>query len=261
MSEALIHTMAMAEFYNGTVENELKTREMGRPIHDDVVMVRIYWSGNAKSELHCPAHDRSDRYNLLEDRTKVWLTWAEAFPKQWEAFNAGHSQDAAGTPISELPFLTEARRKELRAVNIRTAEQLAALSDATTAKLGMGISDLRRKAQAFLERAAGAAMDERHAHEMDEMRHEIEKLRSMVSASAKTPRAKAAEKPVLADISASPFSSMDADSILAWCSEADPEGQLPVRHHRMTDETWHRTMVQYADGVNARLKEAALLDA
>ena len=52
------------------------------------------------------------------------VTYAERFPKQYQQFKSRQQQTKAGTPLDYLPFLTEAKRAELRALNIYTAEAL-----------------------------------------------------------------------------------------------------------------------------------------
>ena len=54
----MIHTQAVPRFYMGLIQNELKSKEAGRPIYDDIEMIEIKWAGNTKSELHAPASDR-----------------------------------------------------------------------------------------------------------------------------------------------------------------------------------------------------------
>ncbi|NBT32227.1 MAG: hypothetical protein EBT13_10110, partial [Rhodobacteraceae bacterium] len=85
--------LAFADFYNGTMRNETKSIAAGRPIFDDVEMIRIRWAGNTKNEFHAPASDRSDRPVLdPETNTKWWPTWREHpdFRQAYEAFKLGN---------------------------------------------------------------------------------------------------------------------------------------------------------------------------
>lgn len=257
-----VNRLAFADFYNGKARNETATLNAGRPIYDDVEMIRIRWAGNTKNEFHAPATDRSDR-PVVDPATndKYWPAWKDHpdFKAAYEAFKQGQAIAASGTPIEEWPTLTEAKRAELKAINIHTVDQLANLDPAGMKRLGIEGPELKAKAKAYLDRAAGAAVDERHAQERAEMQRQIDELKAMVAGggeaapkAAKVVRAK--EPEAEADISASPFFAMDDESILLWCREADPQGTPPKRHHKAADATWHAQLVQHAEEVNARIK-------
>ena len=102
MSGDQIHTQAIIDFYNGHEQNDIKSKAAGRPIFDDVEMIRIRWAGNTKSELHAPAEDRSDRPVINPmDRSRSWPKWKDHpdFKAAYDAFKAGQSVALNGTPI------------------------------------------------------------------------------------------------------------------------------------------------------------------
>jgi hypothetical protein len=76
------------------------------------------------------------------------------YGKQYKAFKAQTTQVASGTPLEELPFLTQARRRELKALNIHTAEALAALDGQPLKQIGPGGREQKNQAQAYLDNAA-----------------------------------------------------------------------------------------------------------
>jgi hypothetical protein len=254
----VVNKLAFADFYNGTMRNETKSIAAGRPIFDDVEMIRIRWAGNTKNEFHAPASDRSDRPVLdPETNTKWWPTWREHpdFRQAYEAFKLGAAVSGNGTPLEEWPTLTAAKRAELKAINIMTVDQLANLGPDGMKRLGIEGPSLKEQAKLYLDRAAGAAVDARHASEMDEMRRQMDELRAMLAggqeaAPAKATRAaksKAVAEPD-ADVTSSPFYAMDDESIRLWCKEADPNGEQP--HHLLK----HPKLVAFADALNARIK-------
>lgn len=248
----MIHTQAIVSFYKGAQLNQGKTSSQGRPIYDDVEMVRIQWAGNTKSELHAPANDRSDRPIVNpEDRSKVWPKWKDHpdFAKAYAAFKAGEASTINGTPISELPFLTDARRLELKAINILSAEQLANLDSQAVQKLGMGIAQLKQQAKAYLERAAGAAVDAKHEAERLAMQQQIDELRALLTKPTDAPAiAKATATKEISATSTSPFQGWDDPDIRNWLKEADPTAPAP--HNRCS----HATLVKMADEANERIK-------
>jgi hypothetical protein len=62
-------------------------------------------------------------------------------------------QTKSGTPLTHVPFLTEARRAELRALNIYTAEALAHVDGQELKNLGSYGRDLKNKAIEFIAEA------------------------------------------------------------------------------------------------------------
>ena len=76
------------------------------------------------------------------------MTYAQAYhPRHYEAFKTGEAAKGEGTPIEELPFLTAARRAELKALHIHTAEALSQLEKLArhSPNLGMFGRELKEK--------------------------------------------------------------------------------------------------------------------
>jgi hypothetical protein len=248
--------LAFADFYAGTMQNETESAKAGRPIFDDVEMIRIRWAGNTKNEFHAPASDRSDRPVIDQNtNTKYWPKWKEHpdFIDAYEAFKKGQAVASNGTPLEEWPTLTAARRAELKAINILTVDQLSALDATGLKRLGLEGPKLKEQARLYLDRAAGSAVDARHAAEREEMQRQIDELKEMMQGGGQAAPVKAVRpkvKPAAeeADLSASPFYAMDDESIRLWCKEADPSGEQP--HHRLG----HAGLVAFADALNTRLK-------
>ena len=140
-------------FYGGTRINEAKSQEAGRPVHDDVDLIKIIVPGQRDSVVAEATYDYQQR-----------------FPRQWAQYKANKEQTGSGTPLSELTWLTAAQIADLKAMNVHTVEQLAGISDAQAHSF-MGFHGLKQRAQAYLEAAKGnapliqmqAALDERDA--------------------------------------------------------------------------------------------------
>lgn len=163
--------MALAvEFYNHAVEHPRKSKEEGRPIFEDKEFVRIRFPGDNKRELCAPAHEM--HYNSHAGRQ---MTYAERFQKVYQAFKEQNSEMVNGTPLSELPALTEARRSELRAFNVTTVEQLAGLTDSAGRKIGMHWREMSDAAQAYLKAASDTG-------EVAALRRQIEELKAQMGA-------------------------------------------------------------------------------
>lgn len=134
--------------------NPGKSAEKGRPIFDDLEVCEIRFPGDMKCWAVFPAHEAEP--NATREAGHI-RTYAEVYNEQYLKFKSGQQQTVSGTPLSEAPFLTEGKRRELRALNIHTVEQLAGLDGANLKTLGMGGREWKNQAQAFINAAAGTA--------------------------------------------------------------------------------------------------------
>jgi len=227
------------EFFAKPVENKRRSLEEGRPIYDDKEFVKIRFAGDKNRILEAPADDPSVR----DPQTNRWVSYKERFPRHYEAFRAGMEFHGDGTPISELPFLTEAKRAELRALNIHTAEALANLDGAALTRLGMGGRALKDQAQSYLDSAKGSAAESRLAKENADLKARMEAMEAQIAALAS---GKAPVQTVSEDVSDSPFASWADDDLKNWIRDAT--GSLPKGNPK------HETLVRMADEANADLK-------
>ncbi len=109
----------------------------GRPIYRDVEFVTIMRPGDRDSVIDRPVTD--------EERKR--------FAPRYELWKKNNSDEGiAGTPLSELSFLSGALREELVFYGIRSAEQLLSLPE-TVAQKFMGIHGLQAKVQRWLDAA------------------------------------------------------------------------------------------------------------
>jgi hypothetical protein len=146
----------VAIFRNGTVKNNVKSVEAGRPIFDDVELVELRYPGTRDYGVY-PATERShwDIDEFTGEQRAV--TFAERFSKQYQQFRANQQQTKSGTPLDYLIFLTEGKRAELRALNIYTAEALATVDGAELKNLGPGGREMKNKTIEYLENSNEAA--------------------------------------------------------------------------------------------------------
>ncbi|QOF71861.1 hypothetical protein IG197_01850 [Aminobacter sp. SR38] len=141
-----------------TMPDATASQKAGRPIFSDMEVCDIAFAGNTKTRATFPAHEAEPNATResVKDGNGV-VTYAMLYNEQYRAFKAGVSQPTSGTPLSEAPFLAEAKRRELKALNIHTVEALAGLDGNPLKQLGMGGRDLKNQAQAYLDNAAGSA--------------------------------------------------------------------------------------------------------
>lgn len=167
--------------------NDAKTAKAGRPIFDDMEVCEIRFPGDRNRISVFPAHAFSQN-QARPDGTTEPVTYAQRFPDQYKRFKQNKQQVQEGTPLEELPFLTQAKRSELKALSIHTAEVLADLDGEPLKTLGMGGRELKNQAIAYIQNASGSA-------DVTAMAAEIEELKARLAAAEQAPRPKAAPKP------------------------------------------------------------------
>lgn len=180
-------------FFSHPVENARKSKEAGRPIFDAVEMVSIMAPGNAKTEYTARAH--SMHYD--SNARKQW-TYAERFPDHYAAFKRGSESQHPGTPLSEVPFLSNAQKAEMAAMKIYTVEQLAGMADRDIGKKGMGFRSYVDSAKAYLDTTQGTNA---LRTEMEELRRQLAEMQAPKTA------------PVETDDSAIEFQGMEDDDL------------------------------------------------
>lgn len=168
----------VATFENFPVLNESKSKDQGRPIFDDLEVVRIHMSGDRLQSPVFPADAEVPGGIEDEDGMTRPGTYAEKYTKQYEQFKKGQRQTKSGTPIEALPFLTPAKQKELKGLNIFTAEALADMDGQPLKSLGQGGREWKNQARAYLDNAAGSANVTKLASENEFLKSELERLRA-----------------------------------------------------------------------------------
>jgi hypothetical protein len=153
------------KFYTSDVKQEGASKEAGRPIHKSVDMVEIRFPGDNKTVIQAFADDKSRMVPGYG-----YVSYKQRFPRHWEAYERTKVNLVDGTPLDELTSIESAKRADLKAINIHTVEALATLSDTNMKKLGMDGRVLRETAQAYLDKAAGNAVESRLIEENAEMK-------------------------------------------------------------------------------------------
>lgn len=153
-------------FYTDALEFKAESEKAGRPIFRDVTFVRILVPGDVTNII--------ERKATKEDEHK--------FPYAWARFKSESKEVSEGMPLEQWPQITRSLLKELKYYEVHTVEQLAGLSDAHAAKLGMGFSEFRNKAKAFLAAAAGTADVTAQAAENERLKSQMADLQAQIIA-------------------------------------------------------------------------------
>lgn len=152
------------QFYMRAVQNKFESNQQGRPIFDEKEYIKIMIPGDRNSNVDSPV---TPEYKMR-------------FAERYSRFKSNEKQAQSGTPIDIWPQMTVGRVAELKALNIFTVEQIAALDDGHAHKI-MGFNDLRNRAQAFLATAEGDAENSKLAAELAKRDVEIQALKEQIN--------------------------------------------------------------------------------
>lgn len=175
--------------------NPGKSKDAGRPIYDDMEVVEVRFAGDRQRVGVFPAHAMAG-HQLNDQGFEEDVTYAQKWPDQYRRFKDKHQQIAEGTPLDELPFLTQAKRSELKALNILTAEALAALDGNELKALGMGGRQLKDQAKAYIEQATGGAAVTKLAADNVSLKAQLDEMRAEMTAMREAARSTATSHPL-----------------------------------------------------------------
>lgn len=113
--------------------NEQRSTEAGHPVYDDREYITIIVPGDKTSIVHRP----------------VWAQDKQRFPRQYQAFKAGLSQEASGLPLKMWGGMTQGQAKEFEYFNVKTVEQLAVMADGNGVGI-QGFNGLKQRAVDYL---------------------------------------------------------------------------------------------------------------
>jgi transposase-like protein len=159
----------VAIFKELAVKDEVASLAAGRPVFVDEEIVELHYPGSKNWSAH-PATSFS---NWITDPTtgeQVKVTYAERFRRQYQQFKAHATQTKVGTPLQHVPFLTEARRAELRAQNIYTVEALAHIDGQELKNLGQGGRDMKNAAMEYIATTQTGAISAQVQAELEALR-------------------------------------------------------------------------------------------
>jgi hypothetical protein len=151
-------------FFMQAIKDELATAKEGRPIYVEIEMIERFMPSVAQWTI--PVNKVTDA-----DRAE--------FPRQYEAFKQGLEIATEGTPIESWSRLDRAMVEELKAIGLRTVEEIATLDDRGIQRV-MGLPKLRLMARAYLDEAAASALSEALIKENDELKVDVARLNKQV---------------------------------------------------------------------------------
>lgn len=159
-------------FETKVLEDRQASIEAGHYVGKDVVFALV-----------APAGTR----DLIEREAVDWLAniaegvkqeripgfWLDAYTRAFDDFKNSRETPEFGTPVKDWPSVSPAQVKLLLDINVRTIEELAAASEETQARIGMGGRALKAKAAAWLESASNTG---KVAEELEALRVQVAAL-------------------------------------------------------------------------------------
>lgn len=139
-------------FNEVTIDDPAASAREGRPMFKTYDQVTIRRPADRESNSKHPAWQEWTKH-----RGQI-LTYGDRFKEQYARWKASRPQTVEGTPLSELPYLNEAQRATLRALDVHTIEQLAHLSGQPLKNLGPNGLAQQQAAEAYLNNAKDAAV-------------------------------------------------------------------------------------------------------
>lgn len=155
------------EFEMVPVLQKFETDKHGRPIYKDVAFVHIRFPGDKTKVVRRPVKEVSDLSGPSD---------MERFPKQWAAFKSQGQVATIGTPLEQWPLLSRSQVAELKALNIFSVDQLAAMPD--TGLTWLGSRELRQQAQNFLKTATDTSFASKLTAQLENLSQEVARLQA-----------------------------------------------------------------------------------
>ncbi len=226
------------------VEDPKASKLAGRPIFRDDEFVEVRVAGERNYAPVFPAAQMWKRVDGVE------VSYAERWSEQYRRFKENNTQIASGTPLSELPFLSQAKQAELRAFKIYTAEALAALDGKNLKTLGMDGRKWKDQAAAYLDKALKGAGTAVLLDEINDLRARLLRFEGMQVPTDDGTVVPVPEQPidpdVLAESAFATFSFEDLKAFIESETGSKPRGNPS-----------HVSLIRMAEEIEATKAEAA----
>ena len=155
----------LVKFYIKAKEDKVESKKQGRPIFKDVEYIDIKIPGNRLAGVARPA--------TMND--------VERFPRHYAAFKNRVSEDyVEGTLLAEWPVMSRSMVEQLTFFNVKTVEQLVAMSDNDAQKF-MGLNAMKAKAKEWLVVAKEGKAASDLAAQLEKRDQEIEELKAQMA--------------------------------------------------------------------------------
>lgn len=226
--------------------DEPASQKEGRAVYKEIELCEISFAANKQTVGGWPAHEAFGWTTDDVTGMRMPQTYAMKYNEQYLKFKNGEGQGANGTSIDKAPFLSPAKRLELKALKIYTVEALAGLDGNNLKMLGMGGRDLKNKATLYLDEQAGGADVARITEALSAKDDLIAEMQAQIAALMANQGLKQDVAPIepVATAGADLFDGFADEDIRNWLKEADPALEIDGRWGR-------KTLIEKADAILA----------
>lgn len=154
-------------------------------IFHDVCHIRVPGNKNADHKELVQKHYPDGRVILVGDHP------IKRFPLAWDAFLRGEDLRPEGTMLSDCDAIPKERVLALKAAQIKTVEELAALPDRSLQRIGMDARALQKAAQKWLDEHDDQA---KMAIEFDELKAKVAAMEAAGNGDSKNDTPKRSSK-------------------------------------------------------------------
>ena len=128
--------------------------EAGHPVFIDVDHVVITPQGS-KDSVTKPVKDWLDNSDQQVREERLPADWAEKFHNGYAHWKRGEEIPVEGTSLVSWPAISPGELMTCKGIHILTVEDLATANEEGIRRLGMGGLELKKRAKAYLDAAAG----------------------------------------------------------------------------------------------------------
>ena len=142
------------KFKSVPVEDRTASITAGHPVYNDVAVVVLTPSGSRDS-VEKPVTEWLEQTDQQVRDERMPAAWAEQFRAAYQHWKNGEAIPLNGSALSLWPAITPSELQNCKNINVLTVEDLAAINDEGTRRLGMGGLILKQRAQQYLAAADG----------------------------------------------------------------------------------------------------------
>lgn len=143
-----------ARFQRRAVENEVRSKEEGHYVGEDVDFVTVTAPySNGKESVDYRVDKWFSKLQRDVERGKFKPEWLQKIKAQYAAWKEGAELPVEGMPVLGWGLISPAQQQTLISMQIRTVEEVADMTEDACRRFGMGGVLVKQRAQAVLKAA------------------------------------------------------------------------------------------------------------
>lgn len=140
---------SLVRFERVAIEDKAESLKQGKYVAKDVDFALVT-APYSKDVWKCKIKDWFPYLEHELRNERIPQSWYEHYKKSYEAWCNGQELPLIGTPIKGWGVIGPAKQEELIRLGILTVEMLSDVNDEGAKRIGMGVTELKAKAKAWL---------------------------------------------------------------------------------------------------------------